>query len=155
MESGRWHRRAAEEAGSFSSSKSYLAHKNLRLAAKLSKSQGEVWEQVAETQEALSASLNKPVHASASPTSYQLSVEDKDLLNRKETYRTAFEKLVEDTPDAVGYAFVINGTINTADAYGSATLFRKTLEQALGRVSSRGDRGIASEGRIEGGAGKR
>jgi hypothetical protein len=53
VESGRWHRRAAEAAGSFSSSKSYLASKKLRLAAKLSKSQGEVWQSVAETQKCL------------------------------------------------------------------------------------------------------
>jgi hypothetical protein len=41
VESGRWHRRAREEAGSFSSSKSYLASKKLRMAAKMSKSQAD------------------------------------------------------------------------------------------------------------------
>ena len=70
VESGRWHRRAGEDVGSFSSSKSYLASKKLRMAAKLSKNQGEVWQKVAETQEDLSASLDKPLYAAASPTSY-------------------------------------------------------------------------------------
>ena len=125
VESGRWHRRAGEDAGSFSSSKSYLASKKLRMAAKLSKSQGEVWQKVAETQEDLSASLDKPLYAAASPTSYQLSVEDEDLQKRKETYRAALAKIIADKPDAVGYAFVINGEINTADTYGSGVLFRK------------------------------
>lgn len=131
VESGRWHRRADEDAGSFSSSKSYLASKKLRMAAKLSKSQGEVWQKVAETQEDLSASLDKPLYAAASPTSYQLSVEDKDLLKRKETYRTALAKIIDEKPDAVGYAFVINGAINTADLYGSGTLFRKLWSKLL------------------------
>ena len=67
VESGRWHRRAAEEAGSFSSSKSYLSSKKLRMAAKMSKSQGEVWDHVAETQQHLSKSLGKSLHAAASP----------------------------------------------------------------------------------------
>src|SRR5258708_35831029 len=49
VDSGRWHRRAGEDVRSFSSSKSYLAHKKLRMAAKLSKSQGEVWQKAAET----------------------------------------------------------------------------------------------------------
>ena len=63
VESGRWHRRAAEEAGSFSSSKSYLSSKKLRMAAKMSKSQGEVWDHVAETQANLSESLGKSLFA--------------------------------------------------------------------------------------------
>ena len=87
VESGRWHRRAGEDTDSFSSSKSYLASISLHMAAKLSKSQDEVWEKVAETQECLSASLDKPICAAASPTSYQLAVEDEDLQARKETYR--------------------------------------------------------------------
>lgn len=131
VESGRWHRRAAEEAGSFSSSKSYLASKKLRLAAKLSKNQGEVWQSVSETQEHLSAGLDKPLYSAASPTSYQLTVEDEDLQKRKETYRAALAKILDDSPDAVGYAFAINGAINTADIYGSGTLFRKLWNKLL------------------------
>jgi hypothetical protein len=131
VESGRWHRRAAEEAGSFSSSKSYLSSKALRMAAKMSKSQGEVWDNVAETQAHLGESLGKSLHAAASPTSYQLSVEDEDLLKRKEMYRAALAKIIEEKPDAVGYAFAINGEINTADAYGSGILFRKLWSKLL------------------------
>lgn len=131
VESGRWNRREGEDMGSFSSSKSSLSSKKLRMAAKLSKSQGEVWEKVAEAQEDLSASLDKPMYAAASPTSYQLSVEDEDLQKRKETYRAALAKIIADTPDVVGYAFAINGAINTADVYGSGTLFRKLWSKLL------------------------
>ena len=131
VESGRWHRRSTEEASSFSSSKSYLSSKKLRMAAKLSKNQGEVWQHVAETQTHLSESLGKSLHMPASPTSYQLSVEDKDLQKRKETYRTALAKIIEEKPSAVGYAFAINGKINTADSYGSGILFRKLWTKLL------------------------
>ncbi len=98
---------------------------------KLSKSQGEVWAKVAETQQDLSASLDKAVHAMESPMSYQLAVEDADLQKRKETYRGALAKMLDDAPDALGYAFVINGKINTADVYGSGTLFRKLWNKLL------------------------
>ena len=128
---GRWHRRALEEDGSFSSSKNYLSSKKLRMAAKMSKSQSEVWDHVAETQANLSESLGKSLHADASPTSYQLSVEDEDLLKRKHQYRAALAKIIEEKPDAVGYAFAINGEINTADAYGSGILFRKLWSKLL------------------------
>jgi hypothetical protein len=131
VESGRWHRRAGEDAGSFSSSKSSLSSKKLRMAVRFSKSQSEVWESVAGVQEDLSASLDKPVHAAASPTSYQLTVEDEDLQKRKETYRAALAKIIEENPDSIGYAFVINGEINTADAYGSGILFRKLWNKLL------------------------
>jgi hypothetical protein len=131
VESGRWHRRAGEAVGSFSSSNHSLSSKSLRMASKLSKSQAEVWDKVAETQGDLSISLNKPLHAAASPTSYQLSVEDEDLQKRKETYRTGLAKIIEKAPDAVGYAFVINGQINTADSYGSGILFRKLWNKLL------------------------
>lgn len=131
VESGRWHRRAREDAGSFSSSKSYLASKKLRVAAKMSKCQGEVWAKVAEMQDDLSASMEKEIQARLSPTSYQLSVEDEDLRKRQDGFRAAFANVIDDAPDAVGYAFVINGEINTADAYGSGVLFRKLWSKLL------------------------
>ena len=99
--------------GSVPASTSYLSSKKLRMAAKMSKS------------------LGKSLHAAASPTSYQLSVEDEDLQKRKETYRVALAKIIEEKPDAVGYAFAINGEINTADAYGSGVLFRKLWSKLL------------------------
>ena len=52
------------------------------MAAKMSKSQGEVWDHVAEAQAHLSESLGKSLHAAASPTSYQLSVKDEDPVSK-------------------------------------------------------------------------
>lgn len=70
------------------------------MAAKLSKSQGEVWAKVAETQEDLGQSLDKPLYAAASPTSCQLTVEDEDLQKRKETYRAALSRILDDAPES-------------------------------------------------------
>jgi len=89
------------------------------MAAKMSKSQAEVWDKVAEAQEEFGASLGESVLHAASPTSYQLAVENEELQKRKETYAAPLGKILDDAPDAIGYAFVINGAINTADAYGS------------------------------------
>ena len=75
--------------------------------------------------------MDKPINSSASPTSYQLAVEDADLQKRKEGYRTALAKMLDNAPDAIGYAFVINGEINTADIYGSGALFRKLWSKLL------------------------
>ena len=49
--------------GSVPASTSYLSSKKLRMAAKMSKSQGEVWDHVAETQANLSESLGKSLFA--------------------------------------------------------------------------------------------
>jgi predicted transcriptional regulator len=131
VEGGRWSRRGAESAAAFSSSKSSLSHRKLRLAAKLSKSQAEVWDKVQESQQKLSASLSKSVHAAASPSSYLLSIEDEDLRRRQEAYRSALTGIVRDNPDAIGYAFAIDGVLNSADVYGSPTLFRKLWSKLL------------------------
>ena len=131
VESGRWHRRRGENVNFFSCSEANLSSKKLRLAAKLSKNQAEVWNKVAEAQQALSASLHKEISNAASPTSYQLTVEDEDLQKRKQGYRERLAKALDDVPEALGYAFVINGRINTADAYGSGALFRKLWGKLL------------------------
>jgi hypothetical protein len=131
VESGRWRRRAGEDAASFGSSLCCLSSKKMRMAAKLNKDQVAVWRSVTETQEALSESLAKPLYAEISPTSYQLSVEDEDLQARMGTYRATLAGMVDEIPGVVGYAFVINGAINSADAYGSKVLFRKLWNKLL------------------------
>jgi hypothetical protein len=111
VERGRWSQRAGEAVGSFSSSSSYLASKALRMAAKLSHSQHEVWEQVSATQAAMSESVKAQIYGSISPTSYQLSMEHPEVQSRKDSYRSHLFHILENHPDAVGYAFVINGEI--------------------------------------------
>jgi predicted transcriptional regulator len=101
------------------------------MAAKMSQSQHEVWESVAAMQSDLSASMAQNLCADASPTSYQLTMEHADLQKQKESFRASLTKIIDDVPDAVGYAFAINGVLNTADVYGSGALFRKLWSKLL------------------------
>lgn len=147
VESGRWRRRGAESVAGFSSSKSSLSHRKLRLAAKLSKNQGEVWDKVNESQEKLSASLKEPVYAAASPSSYLLSIEHENVRRRQGEYRSALGEIVREHPDAIGYAFAIDGVLNSADVYGSPALFRKLWGKLLDVASLEA---IAESGRERG-----
>src|SRR6266511_2878583 len=57
VEQGRWSRRGNEAVAAFSASDNALASKDLKIAAKARKSQGEVWANVGKTQEKLAANL--------------------------------------------------------------------------------------------------
>lgn len=131
VEMGRWHRRGAESAAAFSSSKHYLSSKDLKLAAKMKASQHAVWDGVADAQAKLSESVGHNMRSEVSPSSLELSLEHEKLQERRQAYRKALEKIIEDKPDAVGFAFAINGELNTAETYASAILFRKLWKKLL------------------------
>jgi hypothetical protein len=86
---------------------------------------------VAESQAALGSALKKSVQAAASPTSYQLSVEDADLQNKKRDYQEKLRGVPENASDVVGYAFYVNGERNSLDIYGSTKLFYNLWEKLL------------------------
>ena len=131
VESGRWHRRRGEDDRHFGSSSHSIHAKAMRLAAKAAQDQSAVWDSVAESQEALGAALNKSVHAAHSPTSYQLSVEDPDLENRKRDYKQKLGRLPKGAADVVGYSFYVNGERNSVDIYASTKLFHQLWEKLL------------------------
>lgn len=131
VESGRWHKRRGEDDMRFSDSTCSISAKAMRLAAKLAKDQGAVWDGVAECQTALSSSLEKSVHSASSPTSYQLSVEDPDLEKRKSQYAKKLRGIVKNESDAVGYAFYVSGERNSVDLYTSTKLFHKLWDKLL------------------------
>ena len=66
-----------------------------------------------------------------SPTSYQLSVEDPDLENRKRDYEQKLGRLPKSASDVVGYAFYVNGERNSVDIYASTKLFHQLWEKLL------------------------
>src|SRR5205085_454868 len=78
--------RGFEDAAKFTSSTHSVYAKSIRLAAKRASDQNQVWHSVAVSQEELGSALKKSVHAAASPTSYQLSVEDSALEKKKREY---------------------------------------------------------------------
>jgi len=131
VEMGRWHKRGFEDAAKFSSSTHSIHAKSIRLAAKRTLDQNAVWQSVSESQTSLSTALKKSVHAPASPTSYQLSVEDGTLEKRKREYDETLRGITENRSDVIGYAFYVNGERNSADIYGSTKLFRKLWKKLL------------------------
>jgi hypothetical protein len=153
VEHGRWSGRGAESAAEFGSSKKTLNSKELKIAAKHSASQQEVWDKVERTQAKLSAGVAaadaapaKPVPEAGggggragsetqaadfsvasrqSPSSLQLSLENENLKQVVEEYVKKLSPIIEGKNDVIGYVFAINGQINSADVYSSNALFKK------------------------------
>lgn len=131
VERGRWRPRGEERGQQFSSSKKRLSSKELKIAAKKAKSQGEVWKAVEEEQQKLGRKLGKSVKSRASGTSLQLTLEDEDVQKESNAYVKAISPKGLATDDIVGYAYTVNGKFNTADIYESNDLFRKLWAKAL------------------------
>jgi hypothetical protein len=131
VENGRWSRRGTEEVSTFNSSANVVASREVKLAAKAKGSQGEVWREVAAAQDKLSANTGGNVRADASPTSFQLALENKGVQTSADSYVKALAGIVDGKPDVIGYAFAINGKINSADVYASSHLFKKLWPKLL------------------------
>jgi len=131
VENGRWSRRGNEEVTTFNSSSNTVASREVKLAAKARGSQGEVWREVAAAQDKLSANVGGNVKNEASPTSFQLAMENKEVQKTAENYLDALSGIVNGKTDVIGYVFAINGKINSADIYASSVLFKKLWPKLL------------------------
>lgn len=131
VEQGRWSRRGSEQVSHFDSSADSVATKDIKLAAKQANSQSGVWKNVAKTQDKLSENLSVTVNSSSSPSSLQLAVENRAVQETASGYTKALEKIVSGKADVIGYAFAINGEINSADVYASNGLFLKLWPKLL------------------------
>ena len=131
VESGRWSKRGNEEAGTFSSSENAVALKELKLAAKREASQQAVWKNVSVAQEKLSSTVNMSVADAASPSSFELSVENAKVKETTFEYIKALSGIVQSKSDVIGYVFAINGKVNSADVYASRGLFLKLWPKLL------------------------
>ncbi|HEX5890460.1 MAG TPA: DUF6569 family protein [Pyrinomonadaceae bacterium] len=131
VESGRWNKRGEEQAGFFSSSENAAATKELKLAAKRAESQEAVWQNVTVAQDKLSKNVAEVVAVSASPTSYELSVENAKVKETTAAYINALSGVLRNKPDVIGFAFAINGKVNSADVYASHALFAKLWPKLL------------------------
>src|SRR5207302_5118458 len=85
-ESGRWTQRGKESDKQFAESNAQAANKSVKLAVNASRSQPQVWDEVKKAQMKLSKNVGKDVAAGASPSSYQLTLEDKDLMAKIDAY---------------------------------------------------------------------
>ena len=131
VESGRWEKRKGEDAQQFSSSEERIVSKDLKVAANGARSQQEVWSKVAEAQKNLSANTGVDVTANASGTSLQLALENGKVAATTEEYVKKLAALTSGKSDVIGYAFAVNGEINSADVYVSNHLFNKLWPRML------------------------
>ena len=131
VEAGRWNKRGREESSNFTSSSNSASTKELKLAAKRANSQQEVWDKVSVAQAKLSKNVGVSVASPVSASSLELSVENAKVKETSDGYITALAGILRNKSDVIGYAFAINGHVNSADVYASKALFAKLWPKLL------------------------
>lgn len=131
VESGRWQKRGNEDSNQFSSSNDRIVSKELKLAANGARSQQDVWAEVSKAQEKLARTVGSPVVSAQSRSSLQLSLENGRVAATADEYVKKLSSLIEGRTDVIGYAFAVNGEINSADIYVSNALFKKLWPRML------------------------
>ncbi len=79
----------------------------------------------------LSVGSTVEVTAAASRSSLQLTLENKVVQATADDYLKALSSAVAGKRDVIGYAFAINGNLNSADVYSSHALFMKLWPKLL------------------------
>jgi hypothetical protein len=128
VERGRWRKRGNEDVTHFHASNHYLASKPLRMAAKYANSQHEVWNAVSEMQDHSAMNAHVPlsaVQSDESPSSLQLTLDNETIKTATEAYINDLSAVADSANDVVGYAFAINGQVNSIDVYSCNSLFKK------------------------------
>ena len=131
VESGRWTKRGNEDTSKFNSSNDRIVTKELKLAANSARSQQEVWDKVSDVQARLSNTVGGRVNSPQSQSSLQLSLENREVEANIDEYIKHLTGAVDGKSDVIGYAFAINGKINSADIYVSNALFKKVWMKML------------------------
>jgi len=131
VEQGRWRQRGGESITYFSASSSMLSSNNLKVANRSYRSQQRVWKEVDNAQKKLSDGVGYPVQSAASASSLQLSLEDKKVQEAAEAYVKQLADVAGKEDDVIGYAFAINGKVNSADVYASHDLFKRLWPKLL------------------------
>ncbi len=132
VESGRWSGRANADARKFESAAHIMPCIELKVAAKVKESQGDVWASVAAVQDTLSTKVRggRANHAEYR-TSLLMTMENEVVKDLTVNARDSLRKLVTLTPDAIGIVVAINNQLASADLYDSPGLFRKMFPQLL------------------------
>jgi hypothetical protein len=161
VEEGRWTARGREDGKNFSTASASVPSRELKLAmkapvpaapppggsnaaalrqrtsggigeaAETGMRQQQVWESVRTTQSKLTGSLGAQVRSVQSASSLQLALENEKLMDAQKGYVKALQAAGEREDDIVGFAFAVNGEINSADVYPSNGLFRKMWTKLL------------------------
>lgn len=136
VENGRWEQRGTEAVKEFQSSSHALATRGLKMAAKKQANQGQVWQEVSKAQARLGENVGRSVAAPQSASSLQLTLEDKGVQELTAAYHNEMAQVVGEKRDAIGFAFAINGQVNSADVYASHELFRQLWPKMLQAAST-------------------
>lgn len=145
VEHGRWSGRGSEDSAVFSATTEAVPSREAKLAMKAPlpvssesapneetyERQRSVWSLVEATQNRLSGASGANVASALSATSLQLSLENEKLQELRAAYVKTLEDLARADKDIVGYAFAINGKLNSADVYASNGLFLKMWPKQL------------------------
>lgn len=131
VEHGRWSRRGIESVATFDSAADSIATKDLKMAVRMKEDRRSVWDRVAAAQASMSSALRSDVRAAASPTSMPMAMQAPVVQKSIEGYLADLKKVVDGKPDVIGYAFAINGKVNSADMYASHDLFVKLWGKLL------------------------
>ena len=75
--------------------------------------------------------LARNMRGAQSASSLQLTLESERVRKSVEGYVQALAPLLERHPDAVGYAFAVDGSLNSAEIYASPALFRALWPKLL------------------------
>jgi hypothetical protein len=154
VEHGRWSARGAEDATKFAGSYNSLPSREAKIAMRalarpapaetgpaaarrnsyasddVGQRQRAMWDEVAKTQEKLSAGINASVASPVSATSLELTLENRKLQDLRAEYTKALEDKAN-ANDIVGFVFAVNGRLNSADIYPSNGLFHKMWSKLL------------------------
>lgn len=93
--------------------------------------QGNMWGNVAKVQGKLQAATKAKVKSDQSESSLQLTLENSEVKKKSDTHIRTLSSIVNGKSDVIGYAFAINGKVNSADVYSSNALFVKLWPKLL------------------------
>jgi hypothetical protein len=86
-------------------------------------------------QQSLGQILRQAAASSASPSSLQLTLENPELAKYAGEYVQSLESAPLADATVIGYVGVINGSINSAEVYASANLFRQAWPKLLNSLA--------------------
>jgi hypothetical protein len=136
VERGRWQKRGNEDVSKFEKCDNLAYSNALRLAVLQARDQQEVWAKVREDQKKLGEKAGISVQSAESPTSLQLTLENKRVQETVDKYSAELGKAIASEKDAIGCVVVINGRIENADVYASPGLFGKIFPRLLKGASA-------------------
>lgn len=138
VEHDRWHSRENESTAVFNSSSNSLSSKNLKIAAKVSNNQSEVWDKVEEYQSNANSNIkynysfgDVNVQSNVSTSSLELTLENETVKTINSDYKSHILPKLDISKRAVGIACYINGKLASIDVYNNHMLFKDMFEKLI------------------------